>query len=197
METDIRTGNQVHYDDIVTDRLILRQSRDDRDLENYLSHLKEADEFYFQYGEEYSDELYKMIDFHSSGVIYYSVFLKEQDTMVGYVGVLPYRDSNSGEIEFYIFKEHRRNHYASEALTALVEWYMSAELNQQSTRKVIAETMSKNEISCKLLESIGFAKEAMGIRLMDGLADQEEDMRPVFMRVYSITREADCPSTNI
>ena len=167
------------YDDIITDRLILRQSNDDRDLENYLSHLKTANEFYFQYGKEYSDELYNMIDFHSSGVIYYSVYLKEQDIMVGYVGVLPYRGDNAGEIEFHIFKEHRRNHYASEALTALIKWYMSAELNNKSEKKIIAETLSDNEISCKLLEHIGFEREAMGIRFTKSL-DDIDNLTPPF-----------------
>ena len=177
-------------DDIITERLILRQSDDERDLENYLSHLMSAYEFYFQYGDEYSDELYNMIDFHSSNVIYYSVFLKEQDIMVGYVGVLPYRHSNSGEIEFYIFKEHRRNHYASEALAALVEWFMSDRLNNKSEKKITAITLSENEVSCKLLEYIGFDNVASGIRL-NNLADTyEHTTMPVGigMAAYEFTK---------
>lgn len=182
--------SQPNYDDIITDRLILRPSNDDRDLENYLSHLKAADEFYYQYGEEYSDELYNMIDFHSSGVIYYSVFLKEQNIMVGYVGVLPYQNSNAGEIEFYIFKEYRRNHYASEALTALIEWFMSAELNNKSEKKIVAETLSENEISCKLLEHIGFDKSAMGIRFTKSLADNDGQTQHngIAMTSYEFTK---------
>lgn len=178
------------YDDIITDRLVLRQSSDDRDLENYLSHLKSANEFYFQYGKEYSDELCQMIDFHSSGVIYYSVFLKEQNIMVGYVGIMPYRDNNAGEIEFHIFKEYRRNHYASEALTALMEWYMSAELNNKSEKKITAETLIENEISCKLLEHIGFEREAVGLRLAESLTDIDELKPPlgVGMAVYQFTK---------
>ena len=178
------------YDDIITDRLILRQSNDDRDLENYLSHLKTANEFYFQYGKEYSDELYNMIDFHSSGVIYYSVYFKEQDIMVGYVGVLPYRVDNAGEIEFYIFKEYRRNHYASEALTALMEWYLSAELNNKSAKKIVAETLTENEVSCKLLEQIGFEREAAKIQFTKSLADIDQFTPPfgIGMVVYEFTK---------
>lgn len=190
MEINIQAGNKVHYDDIVTERLILRQSSDDRDLENYLSHIKSADEFFIQYGQEYSDELCGMIDFHSSGVIYYSVFLKETETMVGYVGVLPYRDSNSGEIEFYIFKEYRQNHYASEALSALIEWYLSHELNNKSPKKIIAETLSENEPSCKLLERIGFDKKALGIRFTINPNDIDDSTTPsgIGMTAYELTR---------
>lgn len=152
--------------DIITNRLILRPSDDERDLENYISHLKSADEFYIQYGQPYSDdELIGMIDFHSSGVIYYSVFLKETGAMVGYVGILPYGgESKSGNLEFYIFKEYRRKHYCQEALNALIECFFNGELTGAYGGMIDAETMSDNEPSCKLLESLGFQKTKVGIR---------------------------------
>ena len=100
-------------DEIITDNLILRSSDDDRDLSNYLSHLKSADEFYIQYGYDYSPELEAIIDFHTAPVYYYTLFLKDNGKMVGYVGLTnnAYGEIDTGEIEFYIFKEHRRNHY--------------------------------------------------------------------------------------
>lgn len=151
--------------DIITNRLILRPSDDERDLENYISHLKSADEFYIQYGQPCSDdELIEMIDFHSSGVIYYSVFLKETGAMVGYVGILPYeREPKSGNLEFHIFKEYRRKHYCQEALNALIECFFKGELTGVYGEMIDAETMSDNEPSCKLLESLGFQKKGVGI----------------------------------
>lgn len=43
------------YRELVTSRLVLRSSDDERDLTDYLSHLEAENEFYFQYGTERSD----------------------------------------------------------------------------------------------------------------------------------------------
>lgn len=170
MEIDIRTGNRVHYD-IETERLILRQSIDSRDLDSYISHLKSADEFYAQYGYDYSEELEQAIDFYSSGVIYYTVFLKDTDEMIGYVGINPDRFNNSGDLEFYIFSEHRRKHYAAESIQAMIKWYFCEEIPMgkysKNAKTITAETLEDNTPSRRLLECLGFERTATGFRFSD------------------------------
>ena len=102
---------------MTTDRLVLRPSEDERDLENYLAHIEAENEFLFQYGQEKSDELLGMIDFHTAPVAYFTVFLKGTRTMVGYVGVTTANGGSldEGNLEFHIFKEYRRNGFCKEA----------------------------------------------------------------------------------
>jgi len=151
---------------IVTDRLVLKQSVDERDLTIYKSHLMECDpeEFYFQYGEERSEEFMELIDFHSSPVKYYTIFLKETKEMVGYVGLNPH-GRKCCELEFHVFGEFRRNHYAHEACSAVLKEFWDGRLLKSCGRCVIAETITKNKICCSFLESLGFTKEAQGMRI--------------------------------
>lgn len=122
-------------DEIVSEHLVLRKSVDERDLENYLMHIRQADEFYFQYGQPYSDELYSAINFHYSEVIYFTVFLKDTDIMVGYVGIMPECEFAQGEIEGYIFKEHRRKYNGTKAFMALIDWYLNVQTNSDEQKK--------------------------------------------------------------
>lgn len=152
--------------EIFTERLELLPSEDERDLESFTSDLLLTDDFYFQYGVPYSDELLRAIDFHSSGVIYYSVFLKGTRTMVGYVGVLLDEDDSAyGEIEFYIFRDFRRQGFCKEALTAFTDAFFTGALTGVKGKQAIAETLTKNEAVIKLLENMGFEREAWGMRL--------------------------------
>ena len=149
-----------------TERLDLIPSVDERDLNNYISDLMLTNDFYFQYGQPYSAELLEAIDFHSSGVIYYSLFLKDTETMVGYVGILPYEDDPTcGEIEFYIFRDFRKQGYAKEALIAFTDAFLTGSLTGIEGRQVIAETLVENEVVIKLLETVGFERQAWGMRL--------------------------------
>lgn len=151
---------------IFTERLDLLPSEDERDLERYVADLLLTGDFYFQYGVPYSDELVNAIDFHSSGVLYYSLFLRDTKTMVGYVGLLPDEDDpGRGEIEYYIFRDHRRQGYAKEALAALLDRFFSGALTGTRGERAQAETHSDNDASRRLLERLGFTKEASGMRL--------------------------------
>lgn len=151
---------------MTTDRLVLRPSEDERDLENYLAHIEAENEFLFQYGQEKSDELLGMIDFHTAPVAYFTVFLKGTRTMVGYVGVTTANGGSldEGNLEFHIFKEYRRNGFCKEAAQALIQSYFSGTLTGRPEESVFAETLSENEASIRSLESLGFEKEAAGIR---------------------------------
>lgn len=149
-----------------TERLDLIPSVDERDLNNYISDLMLTNDFYFQYGQPYSAELLEAIDFHSSGVIYYSLFLKDTETMVGYVGILPYEDDPTcGELEFYIFRNYRKQGFSKEALTAFINAFFVGSLTGVRGESVEAETLSENEVVIKLLEEMGFERQAWGMRL--------------------------------
>lgn len=160
-----KTSNSMELR-IFTERLALIPSEDERDLNNYISDLMLTNDFYFQYGQPYSAELLEAIDFHSSGVIYYSLFLKNTETMVGYVGILPYEDDPTcGELEFYIFRDFRKQGYAKEALIAFTNAFLTGALTGIEGKQVIAETLVENEVVIKLLENMGFERQACGMRL--------------------------------
>ena len=151
---------------IFTERLNIVPSVEERDLDSYVSDLSFADDFYFQYGQPYSSELLNAIDFHSTGVIYYSVFLKDTRTMIGYVGILPYEDNPAyGEIEFYIFHDFRRQGFSKEALTAFIEAFFTGLLTGVKGTQVEAEILSENEPARKLLEVMGFERISCGMQI--------------------------------
>lgn len=162
---------------ISTERLYMLPSVDSRDLGSYISDLLLTNDFYFQYGQPYSDELLESIDFHSTGVVYYSIFLQDTGTMIGYMGILPHEDNPAcGELEFYIFKKFRRYNFCKEALTAFIDNFFIGSLTGIKGMQVEAETLADNEISCRLLESMGFSKKSWGIRAFfdDGKIDIEK-----------------------
>ena len=80
------------------------------------------------------------------------------------MGVTPLQEEETGNLEFYIFREHRRNRYAYEALTALLERFFDGTLTGKTYHTVIAETLAENEPSIRLLESLGFEKIGVGWR---------------------------------
>ena len=167
------TGNAIQ-----TERLDMVPSVEPHDLDRYLSDLLSTNDFYFQYGEPYSDKLLNFIDFHSTGVIYYSIFLKNTQTMVGYIGILPHEyDPAQGEIEFYIFHDYRRQGLCKEAMTAYIDSFFTGSLTGVKGKQVAAETLMENEVVLKLLESFGFKRESVGLRLSfseDGGVDHDE-----------------------
>ena len=57
------------------------------DWSNYVQHVVKADELFTQYGCEPTEELIECINTMTPNVIYYSVYLKQENNMVGYVGV--------------------------------------------------------------------------------------------------------------
>ena len=147
-----------------TSRLLLLPSSDNRDLADYKKHLTDADEFFMQFGLRMTDEILDAVDFHSSGVIYYTVFSKKTREMVGYVGILPYGMSDGiGELEFHIFREHRNKGYCAEASRALLEAFFDGSLMGKPGKSVVAETMPENIPTCRVLEKLGFEKAESGI----------------------------------
>lgn len=149
-------------EELTTERLVLRKSVDERDLDRYLTDLKKTDEFYFQFGMERSDELIGNISLEYEQVIYFTVFLKDTDIMVGYVGITPQSGFAEGEIEGYIFEKFRRNHYASEAFNALIEWYSGIQSDTNKPKNIYGRVVPENEPCNQLMLKLGFSKAATG-----------------------------------
>ncbi len=147
---------------LTTERLVLRKSVDERDLDRYLTDLKKTDEFYFQFGMERSEELIEEISLEFEQVIYFTVFLKDTDIMVGYVGITPQSGFAEGEIEGYIFEKFRRNHYASEAFNALIEWYSGIQSDTNKPKNIYGRVIPENEPCNQLMLKLGFSKAATG-----------------------------------
>lgn len=161
MKASFEKRKEIH-----TARLDLRPSKDDRDLEIYVSHLKEEDCFLYQYGEDYSEELEEAISFDSGYVIYYSIFLKDTDIMVGYIGILPLEDGErSGDLEFHVYKEFRQNGFGYEAATAILDRFVSGELAGEKPNLLTATIIHGNLASASLLEKLDFTKVASGFRV--------------------------------
>lgn len=150
-------GSNMKLKDINTERLTLREINMD-DWKSYIAHVTDADEIYVQYGYEATDELIEEIQEPTPGVIYYSIIKTDSKMMVGYIGILELINN----IEFHIFKEHRNNHYCTEALTAFLKAYMNGEMTGDKHDNVVAETLLENKPSCRVLENAGFIKEGAG-----------------------------------
>lgn len=143
-----------------TERLILRPISG-VDWKNYISHIINDNEIYVQYGYEPEPSLIEYIQNPTPEVIYYSIFLKDTNEMVGYIGITEMNDN----LEFYTFKEHRNNHYCSEALAVFMEMYLSGEMTGSTHENIIGETIHENEASVHVLEKAGFVREAWGMRV--------------------------------
>lgn len=149
-------------EELTTERLVLRKSVDERDLDRYLTDLKKTDEFYFQFGMERSEELIEEISLEYEQVVYFTVFLKDTDIMVGYVGITPQSGFAEGEIEGYIFEKFRRNHYATEAFNALIEWYSGMQSDPNIPKNIYGRVVPENEPCNQLMLKLGFSKAATG-----------------------------------
>ena len=139
---------------ITTERLILRRFResDYDDLFEFLSQL-EDDEFEgypgitYENGKEHlksrldSDEFYA-IELISSGKVIGNI----------YCGT---RNYAAKEVGYIINKDYQRQGYATEALSAIIR-----SVFRDGVHRVYAECDPRNTASWKLLESVGFRREA-------------------------------------
>ncbi len=137
--------------ELKTDRLLLRKMSSE-EWNNYIAHIIEADEFYYQYGLGTSKELIESLKEPVSVVDYYSIILRDTEEMAGYIGACTEYEN----IEFYVFKEFRRKHFCSEALSAFLNAYLGGELTGEQHDHTCAETLLENEPAAKALIKAGF-----------------------------------------
>lgn len=141
--------------EIITDRLILRAFResDYDDLFEFLSQL-EHDEFEGYPGITYENGR-KHLAYRVGSEEFYAVELTETGRVIGniYCGN---RDFSAKEVGYIINKRYQRRGYASEALRAVVQSAFDAGMH-----RIYAECDPRNACSWRLLESVGFRREAI------------------------------------
>ena len=140
--------------EIRTSRLLLRpfQKSDYDDLFEFLSQLKD-DEFEGYPGITYENGR-KHLQQRLDSEAFYAVALKDSGKVIGniYCGA---REFDAKEVGYIINRDYRRMGFAEEALSAVVE-----NAFQEGAHRVFAECDPRNEASWKLLEKVGFQREA-------------------------------------
>ena len=140
--------------EIRTSRLLLRRFKesDYDDLFEFLSQL-ENDEFEGYPGISYENGR-KYLTERLGSTEYYAVELPASDKVIGniYCGS---RDFQAKEVGYIINREYRRRGSAKEALEAVVSAAFQAGIH-----RVYAECDPRNECSWRLLEKLGFRREA-------------------------------------
>ena len=140
--------------EIITDRLILRAFResDYDDLFEFLSQL-EHDEFEGYPGITYENGR-KHLACRMGSEEFYAVELTETGRVIGniYCGN---RDFSAREVGDIINKRYQRRGYAGEALRAVLKSAFDA-----GTHRIYAKCDPRNACSWRLLESVGFRREA-------------------------------------
>lgn len=150
---------------IDTGRLVMRPANSDEDLAMYKQLLEPCD-YFFQFGYEYDEHLLDGYDFTSLSVICYSIFLKDTDEYIGYVGIKPNADDlGLGELEYFVARSHRNRGYCHEAAAALIGAFKDGLLTGTTGIELYAETISENAASARVLEKLGFRFEHSLMRL--------------------------------
>ena len=152
------------------------------DWSNYVLHIVKAGELFIQYGCEPTEDLIECINTMTPNVIYYSVYLKQKNIMVGYVGVTP----ETSNLEFYVFQQFRKMATGTDALNLLIWLWFSGQITGDKEEKIEAETLSQNLASVRLLEKLGFQKESVGLRMI-----LSEDASYQTISLYSYVLKSD------
>lgn len=155
------------------------------DWNNYVTQVVKTGEFYIQYGQEPTEELMDCISMMTPNVIYCSVYIKQNNTMVGYVGITP----KTGNLEFYVFQEFRKRGIGTTAVDLLIRLWFSGRITGVREQEVKAETLSENLASIRLLEKLGFQKEAVGFRLM---FSDESINQTIGLHSYILKNNSNC-----
>ncbi len=142
-------------DDIVTQRLILRSTREEwgplcvdlwlDDVEGkYLSDppRDKADEKYLSYGKGIERE---------EGWFPFTVFSRETGEFVGTCSVVPTEKGRCWDLGYAVCKQFWRQGYCTEMLTALMDWG-----RREGATAFTADVAQENEASCGVLQKLGF-----------------------------------------
>ena len=164
-------------DVIETERLILSRSRDERDKAVLSDHVKDPEEFTLWSGfvgpDEFIDEEVNSFSFEGEFFFGYSIFPKDMQAMVGYVALYISEESEPAEVEWYVFKEHRRRHYAEESLRALIGTYLSLCNDNGIEPEFRTWIGNLNTPSIELATKLGFKNNGLLVVFAD--EEDEED----------------------
>lgn len=171
---------------IETERLILRnfEESDYEDVFEFLSQRKD-DEF-----EAYPDITYENGREHLAYRIHSDEFvaiqLKETGKIIGNV-YFGNRDFESRELGYIVNKNYQRKGYAKEAITEVLKAAFAG-----GVHRVFAECDPRNECSWRLLENLGFSREAFFKRNV--YFKKDENGKPVWQDTYVYCLLAKCES---
>lgn len=144
----------------VTDRLIIREQTiddipalydiySDEEASRYMEDLYKDPEEERDYLQKYIDNQYRFFEY---GV--WALTLKDSGKLIGRAGLSAREGYDALEIGYILGKPYRGQGYATEAVTAVME-YAEEELD---VHDFIAFSKEKNTASLRLLESLGFTR---------------------------------------
>lgn len=170
---------------IETERLLLVPGNNARDNVSFIHMLRNDGDFRefcgIEFNEKYLAEFNDYFERTGHEECIYSIFPKETDEFIGYVGF--HRERNTDyEIEFYISKSQRRKGYCEEACKAVIELIftegLSVDGNVISVQKLYATTLAENIAVINLLSKLGFKRVISKddpVLVMEGFVDEETD----------------------
>lgn len=140
-----------------TERLEIRKMTCD-EWELFVDNVVFADECLFMFAHEKCEKLLDAIrePIFNNG-LNYSIYLPDEDRMIGFMSFCTsekHMDYNS--IAYYIFEAYRRQGYAYEAVSALIEKLLDGTLLGRPTDEILAWVVWNNNSSMKLMEKLGF-----------------------------------------
>lgn len=148
----------------------LRMLRDDGDFRNFCG---------IEFSEKYLMEFSNYFERSGHDQCMYSIFTKENDEFIGYVG---FHSEGDYEIEFYISKPQRRKGYCEEACRKVIDLLFSEGLSidgkQFCVDKLYATTLEDNVAVHGLLAKMGFKRDVPkdgGVLVMEGFVDKDTD----------------------
>ena len=137
-----------------TERLILRRYTE-RDFDDLFEYLSDAEVVKFEpYKAMTAEETRENLKWRIETDEMIAVELKENHKMIGNI-YLGKRDFNSREIGFVFNRNFWGNGYAKESCRAIIEHAF-----QDGVHRIFAECDPENQNSWRLLESLGFEREA-------------------------------------
>ena len=112
----------------MTNRLILRPALK-KDFQMCARHLKEEEDFFKCFGLKPTRENIKCVSSAFAGACRLNFAIEDKNTrsVVGFVSLRMYSPATAG-LEYYVFKEYRRNGYCKEAVSVLTEKALRGEL---------------------------------------------------------------------
>ena len=111
----------------------------------------------------------------TDGPLVYPVFVKEDNTNIGYVQMVPI-DDGKWEIGYHIAKEQTGKGYASEAVTA----FLPVVAEMVNTKEVYGICLSENVASKHVLNKCGFEM------VFEGLGDYQGEQREIYKSVWTM-----------
>lgn len=173
--------------DLSSPRLRYSQKRSKEIDERILEEIRFAGEYEFYFGVKETPEFSKM--FTINRPLFYAVYQKEDDALIGYVGLHDTMDYYEPEI--YIFKKSRGQGYGTEALRALLgaAWRGIIKLNNKADASgascIEATVRKENLASQRMLEKVGFQQGYIGF----GMSAEEESDDFISILGYVLHKE--------